>query len=405
MIRRALFTLLAVPFAVACGSSASEDVSVKDGPSTMSGSIALTAYTLDNPVVIARTAQGTSFVAPVSRDGRFRLVLPATDHYRFVLASTLPDGSYRAVSELRWGTERTAWGSFAGRSIDVGTVRPIGTAGGVRTASRGSGSDGEASASGSGSSSETETDTESGGDSPEAESCYKPGKADLPYDAQPGVGDTWKLLDAFLEKGAPPKAVLDVTMEGGGAWRLAELKSGAAFTITQADCDHQGNRDVGRDRIFVTWENSDGSKSTDHLDMRYCKGGGGGGGSSSSAPVATGVCTGGEGSACGDSATGASECDVSMHPEHDSAEPLPACPAGGGGAGAAGAGATAGADGANATGAGGTGAAGSASGGGAAGAGTAGAGGISDAGGACVTSANCGANLACFASVCVSTLR
>ena len=398
MIRRALFTLLAVPFAVACGSSASEDVSVKDGPSTMSGSIALTAYTLDNPVVIARSAQGTSFVAPVSRDGRFRLVLPSTDHYRFVLASTLPDGSYRAVSELRWGAERSAWGSFAGTSIDVGTVRPIGTAGGVRTASRGSGSDGEASGSGSSSETETETETESGGDSPEAESCYKPGKADLPYAALPGVGDTWKLLDAFLEKGAPPKTVLDVTMEGGGAWRLAELKSGAAFTITQADCDHQGNRSVGRDRIFVTWENSDGSKSTDHLDMRYCKGGGGGGGgSSSSAPVATGACTDGEGSACGDSATGASECDVSMHPEHDSAEPLPACPAGGGGAGA-----------------GGTGAAGSDSavpgtsapaGGGAAGAGTAGAGGISDAGGACVTSANCGANLACFASVCVSTLR
>src|SRR5258707_157956 len=31
------------------------------------------------------------------------------------------------------------------------------------------------------------------------------------------------------------------------------------FPITQADCDHEGNRSKGRDRVFVTWKNASGS--------------------------------------------------------------------------------------------------------------------------------------------------
>ena len=61
----------------------------------------------------------------------------------------------------------------------------------------------------------------------------------------------------------------------GTAWRLTELQNGTVFTVTQADCDHAGNRSTGRDRVFVTWQNADGSEQTDHLDMRYCEGGGG----------------------------------------------------------------------------------------------------------------------------------
>lgn len=95
-------------------------------------------------------------------------------------------------------------------------------------------------------------------------------EADLPYDAKVSLGQTWKLADAFAEKGPQPPRVVDVTMEGT-PWRLAELNAGTPFTITQADCDHTGNRDVGRDRVFVTWENADGSRETDHLDMRYCE--------------------------------------------------------------------------------------------------------------------------------------
>ena len=45
---------------------------------------------------------------------------------------------------------------------------------------------------------------------------------------------------------------------------------GATFIVTQADCDHEGNRDKGRDRIFISWTNPDGSSEIDHLDLRYC---------------------------------------------------------------------------------------------------------------------------------------
>jgi hypothetical protein len=96
------------------------------------------------------------------------------------------------------------------------------------------------------------------------------GEADLPYDIEVDVGDTVDLMEAFDEKGVLPTAILDVTMEDGGDWRLEELQSGTPFVVDQADCDHEGNRDTGRDRIFVTWQNPDGSEATDHIDLRYC---------------------------------------------------------------------------------------------------------------------------------------
>lgn len=92
------------------------------------------------------------------------------------------------------------------------------------------------------------------------------GRADLPYAVRLEVGDTFALIDAF--EGAIP-VITDVEMEDG-SWRLAELQSGASFEVTQADCDHEGNRDTGRDRIFVSWSNPDGSHEIDHLDLRYC---------------------------------------------------------------------------------------------------------------------------------------
>ena len=59
-------------------------------------------------------------------------------------------------------------------------------------------------------------------------------------------------------------------MDGGGTWRLTELQAGSSFVVTQADCAHEGNRDIGRDRVVVTWMNLDGSTESDHLDLRYC---------------------------------------------------------------------------------------------------------------------------------------
>ena len=98
------------------------------------------------------------------------------------------------------------------------------------------------------------------------------GEGGLPYDVRPQLGDTTTpIVDAFAEEGAQPAAITSVTMNGG-TWRLAELQAGTSFVVTQADCDHVGNRDVGRDRVFVTWNSTANSVSqTDHLDIRYCK--------------------------------------------------------------------------------------------------------------------------------------
>jgi hypothetical protein len=93
----------------------------------------------------------------------------------------------------------------------------------------------------------------------------------LPYDVRPQLGATTRpIIDAFAARGGQPAAIVSVTMSGG-TWRLTELQAGTAFTVTQDDCSHAGNRDVGRDRVVVTWTNADQSQGSDHLDIRYCK--------------------------------------------------------------------------------------------------------------------------------------
>src|ERR1044071_6924858 len=93
----------------------------------------------------------------------------------------------------------------------------------------------------------------------------------LPYDVRPQLGATTRPInDAFTARGSQPAAIVSVKMDSGN-WRLTELQAGTAFVVTQADCDHVGNRDVGRDRVVVTWKNADQTQSSDHLDIRYCK--------------------------------------------------------------------------------------------------------------------------------------
>jgi hypothetical protein len=332
MVRRVMLAAVTIPLLVACGSS---EQAPAPSQRTVAGNVALSAYTLDNPVVIATGADGQVQVTPVRADGTFRLSLRTGQTFRLALASTRPDRSYRVVSELVWGTDQARWGSVpvGAGALLLGTIRPIGAS--VVVAQSGSGSDygsGSESGSGSGSGSDADADQASSADedteSDRAESCYEPGRADLPYDVRPPVRATFRLLDAFLLRGAPPAAIVKVSMEGS-TWRLAELQSGAAFAITQADCDHEGNRGQGRDRIFVTWKNADGSVETDHLDMRYCKGG-------SSDRSVFPVTTPGEandGSAacegvrtCASSAPSSSECASGGLSPTDGPEPsMPAC--------------------------------------------------------------------------------
>jgi len=93
----------------------------------------------------------------------------------------------------------------------------------------------------------------------------------LPYDVRPQLGASVRpIADAFAARGTQPAAIVSVTMTGG-SWRLTELQAGTAFTVGPDDCSHAGNRDIGRDRVIVTWSNADQSTSSDHLDIRYCK--------------------------------------------------------------------------------------------------------------------------------------
>ncbi len=125
-------------------------------------------------------------------------------------------------------------------------------------------------------------DDDDGDGVPDAEDCDErpgedgddhggSGQAELPYDVKPQLDATvTPILDAFAEEGVAPASIDSVTLDGG-SWRLAELQAGTPFVVTPDDCNHAGNRDLGRDRVIVTWTNADGTSASDHLDLRYCE--------------------------------------------------------------------------------------------------------------------------------------
>ena len=120
-----------------------------------------------------------------------------------------------------------------------------------------------------------DNDDHDGDGIPDDRDCDEHGGEDgmrdgLPYDVRVALGaSTRPIVDAFTARGGQPAAIVSVKMDGGN-WRLAELQAGTAFTVTQGDCDHAGNRATGRDRVVVTWKNADQTQSSDHLDIRYC---------------------------------------------------------------------------------------------------------------------------------------
>ncbi len=439
MSRLALLSLLlAVPAVVACNNH-TQAPTTNDGTRTVSGTIALAAYMgVDNPVVISRGASGRVFVAPVMRTGAFKLSLPTNDSYRFVLASTRADRTYVGLSEIHWAGG-VVWGKLsAKRALDLGTVRPTGStataASGVTAQDHGgsyggssSGGGDTSSSSGSGGSADAASSSsgaDDGTNAGSASTCKIPGEAKLPYDVKPQLGQTFRLVDAFLLEGPAPASIVKVTVDNP-SYHLAELSANTPFVITSADCTHQGNRDVGRDRIFVTWTNAGGGTQTDHLDIRYCESGNRvpddtAPAAGASAP-ASGECSGSEAPLCrtDGNAMPESECtgdgldaDDTDHSKASGVttsdhgggggggncdDDIPVCPGGttGGAAGGAAAGGAAGGAAGSATGAGGAagGATGNASSGNVPG------------GGGCVVTADCQAGLACFNSTCMNVVK
>ena len=92
----------------------------------VTGRLTSGTYGLDNPVVVAESSDHRVFVASVSRNGSFRLQLPAGVAYRMTLAnSTTHASSYVAVARVSWPLESGAnrWAMLsAGGAIDLGRV-------------------------------------------------------------------------------------------------------------------------------------------------------------------------------------------------------------------------------------------------------------------------------------------
>lgn len=277
----ALAALGFAAFAIGCSDSAlSESNANHENASTrtITGKLAIASYggRLDNPVVYAMAAEDEkATIATVEPTGKFALTLAAGRTYQLLVANRGAGGHLTIISRVSWRAgANVRWAKISGGdSISIGNVRPVGTT--LKTQTSGSGSGGDGSDSSEKSESESASPSApsgstagacsgSGSGSGDGDSCY----SDLPYDAKLPVGATYFLEQSFWEKGPSPAKIIKVEVEGG--WRAAELASNTPFVVTQADCDHQGNKDVGRDRIFVTWQNFDGSTETDHLDMRYC---------------------------------------------------------------------------------------------------------------------------------------
>jgi hypothetical protein len=278
----ALASMGLAAFAMGCSGSSVSPSSSPDGAEaaqtrTISGKLAIASYggRLDNPVLYAMAAEDEkATIASIEPTGRFALTLAAGKTYQLLVANRGAGGRLSVVSQVSWRTgAKIRWAKITGGSeISIGNVRPVGATIGTQNYGSGSGDESEESDESSGSGSGTSTSSSgpvsscsgSGSSSDDGDSCY----SDLPYDAKLPLGATYFLEQSFWEKGPSPAKIIKVEVEGG--WREAELKSNTPFVVTQADCDHQGNKDVGRDRIFVTWQNFDGSTETDHLDMRYC---------------------------------------------------------------------------------------------------------------------------------------
>lgn len=271
---------LTAPLAACSGASTREESARSTQSSTVSGELAMAEYGLSAPSIVAQSANGAFYVAPVDAQGRFDLTLPGAEVYRLSIVRGTR-GAFVPVSRIRTPAGDSLWTRIDGNAqIELGLVRPAEASlvkkdrgrdhpedddGGVDDSL-----DDDAGVADSGD--DHGGNDDDGDDDDCARACVPGGErdADLPYDVKLALGDTFQLSDAFLEKGPKPSAIVRVTMEGT-PHRLSELQADAPFVVEALDCSHAGNRDTGRDRVFVTWQNADGSLETDHLDLRYCE--------------------------------------------------------------------------------------------------------------------------------------
>jgi hypothetical protein len=106
-----------LPLAAACGSSTTR---------TVEGQLQAGAYKVNNPVVIAQSADHHTYVSHVTATGAFKLNVPTGTSYRLLLANTTTTG-YRAISRIVWPTKNHWVQLGAGPVVYLGTLHPIGT--------------------------------------------------------------------------------------------------------------------------------------------------------------------------------------------------------------------------------------------------------------------------------------
>ena len=111
-------------------------------PAVLTGAITQGQYALDNPVVIATSLGGATYLSHIQRDGTFRLTVPVGATYALSLANTVAPGKYGTMSRIDWGTADGAvrYLSIAkGGTIALGHVSRlsyVASAGGLQTQSK-----------------------------------------------------------------------------------------------------------------------------------------------------------------------------------------------------------------------------------------------------------------------------
>jgi hypothetical protein len=124
--------------AAACGSAPTSTPAPAASSQILRGTVALSSYALDNPIIVARASDGRAFRTAVHADGTFALTVPSGAALRLAIANTTAAGGYVAISRILWPGVDAAWARLDGTepAVVLGAVHPAGPTG-VRTLDHG----------------------------------------------------------------------------------------------------------------------------------------------------------------------------------------------------------------------------------------------------------------------------
>lgn len=125
-MRKMFVALVLLHLPLGCSSKTDEAASTAERTRSVQGRLELSSYDVDNPVILAQSSRGRSFVASIRGDGSFSVSVLSGDSYQLLIANTRRDGHYEVISDVSWepgGASR--WAKIEpGAAVDVGTIRP-----------------------------------------------------------------------------------------------------------------------------------------------------------------------------------------------------------------------------------------------------------------------------------------